>query len=105
MNEQAILQRIMLALSDAGHTVFRAQVGQFYTRDGRAVRTGLPVGFSDLFGITADRRPFFIEVKKPGGRIRLEQIRFLDAMRDAGALAGVAYSVEDAVAILEPSVA
>jgi hypothetical protein len=80
----------MLALSDAGCVVFRANVGLFFTRDGRPVRTGLPVGFSDLFGFRPDLRPFFVETKTARGRLRPEQARFLEAMRERGAIAIVA---------------
>ena len=38
----------------------------------------------------------FIEVKAPGGRVRSEQMKFIEMMRSYGALAGVARSVEDA---------
>ena len=97
MNEESILHRCMLALSEAGCTVFRANVGLFYTRDGRPVKTGLPVGFSDLFGFTPGRRPFFIEVKSATGRLRPAQSAFLDAMADRGAIAIVARDAESVV--------
>jgi len=81
---------------------FRANVGKFQTRDGRIVSTGLPEGFSDLFGHRfSDGRIFYIEVKKPGGQIRDKQKIFIKAMKDSGALAGIAYSVEDALKIVE----
>ena len=48
----------------------------------------------------SDGRIFYIEVKKSGGRIRENQKKFLKAMRDTGALAGIAYSVEDAIRIV-----
>lgn len=48
----------------------------------------------------SDGRIFYIEVKKPGGRIRDKQKLFIQAMKDSGALAGVAYSVEDALKII-----
>lgn len=67
MTETDIRNSIVLALSREGHAVFRANVGQFFTQDGRPIRTGLPVGFSDLFGFRKDdARAFFIEVKRPG---------------------------------------
>ncbi len=91
----------MLELSASGHFVCRANVGRFYTEDGRPVRTGLPVGFSDLFGNrVGDARAFYIEVKTPTGRVRPEQAAFIRAMRTRGALAGVARSVNDAQQIL-----
>lgn len=48
----------------------------------------------------SDGRVFYIEVKKPGGAIRDNQKKFIKAMRDSGALAGIAYSVEDAIKII-----
>lgn len=100
MNESDLMRAVMIALSAEGHQVFRGNVGMFYTKDGRPVRSGLPVGFSDLFGFTADQRPFFIEVKTATGRIRPEQTAFLDAMRKRGAIAGVARSVAAALQMM-----
>ncbi len=84
------MHRCMLALSEAGCTVFRANVGKWKTEDGRWVTTGLPVGFSDLFGFRPDGRAFFVEVKTETGRVRPEQAAFLDAMAARGAVAMVA---------------
>ena len=100
MNESDLMRAVMIALSAEGHQVFRGNVGMFYTKDGRPVRSGLPVGFSDLFGFTADQRPFFIEVKTATGRIRPEQTAFLDAMRKRGAIAGVVRSVAAALQMM-----
>lgn len=94
---------IRIALSLDGHFVCRANVGRFRMADGRWFDTGLPVGFSDLFGFTIDAVPFFIEVKAGRDRLRPEQDAFLDAMTARGALAGVARSVEDAQNILRKS--
>lgn len=90
------MRAVMIAVSADGHQVFRANVGLFFTKDGRPVRSGLPVGFSDLFGFTSDGRPYFLEIKTATGRIRPEQDAFLEAMRRRGAVAGVARSVQDA---------
>lgn len=98
MSEAAIMHECMLALSKAGCTVFRANVGLYYTKDGRPVRTGLPVGFSDLFGFTQELRPFFLEVKAERGRLRAEQVQFLAAMRERGAIAQSVRSVEECIA-------
>lgn len=77
--------------------LFRANVGSWVTKDDRFVTTGLPVGFPDLFGVRfSDGKAVFIEVKKPGGKIRPEQERFVLRMREYGFIAGIAYSVEDA---------
>ncbi len=81
--------------------IFRANVGSGVTYDGRHFDTGLPKGFSDLFGFRIpDGRAFFIEVKSPTGRIRPEQQNFIEQMRSNGALAGIARSVEEARRII-----
>ena len=100
MTESDLMRAVMVALSLDGHQVFRANVGLFYTRDGRPVRSGLPVGFSDLFGFTVDGRPYFLEIKTAAGRVRPEQDAFLAAMRRRGAVAGVARSVSEARTLL-----
>lgn len=97
MRESAILHQCMLALSEAGCTVFRANVGRWETKDGRWVSTGLPVGFSDLFGFRPDGRAFFVECKSTRGRLRDEQRTFLMAMRDRGAVAVVTKDAFDCV--------
>lgn len=94
------MRNIQLALSEAGHTVFRANVGRFRTQDGRWFDTGLPAGFSDLFGFTQSGRPFFMEIKTATGRVSPEQHQFLDAMRKRGAIAGVVRCVDDALIFL-----
>lgn len=60
-------------------TVFRVNVGEGKTVDGRAV---------------------FIEVKTKSGRVRPEQKKFIIKMRECGALAGICRSAEDAVNLL-----
>lgn len=95
------MRAIMVALSEDGHFVARANVGLFFTKDGRPVRSGLPVGFSDLFGHRAgDARAFYLEVKTPTGRASPQQLAFIAAMQKRGALAGVVRSVEEALAVV-----
>lgn len=95
------MRSIMVALSQDGHFVARANVGLFYTRDGRPVSTGLPAGFSDLFGHRAgDARAFYLEVKTPTGRPTAQQLAFVAAMQKRGALAAVVRSVDEARAAL-----
>jgi hypothetical protein len=101
MTHTDMMNAVMLALSQDGHAVFRANVGLFFTADGRPVRTGLPKGFSDLFGHrTSDARAFYLEVKTGTGRPTADQKAFLAAMKARGALAGVVRSVQDARQIL-----
>lgn len=100
-SEHDIQNTIRLELSRRGILCFRANVGKVRMADGRWFDTGLPKGFSDLFGFRADGRIFFIEVKNKTGRVRSEQKRFLEKMRQCGALAGVARSVEEALDIID----
>lgn len=100
MNEAALMHHILLKVSEAGHTVFRANVGLFFTKDGRPVTTGLPKGFSDLFGFTSSGKPFFLECKSATGRASAEQIAFISAMQKRGAIACVVKSVDHALEVL-----
>lgn len=61
--EHRIQNEIRLALADSC-ILFRMNVGTGYTHDGRYFSTGVPKGFSDLFGFRkSDGRAVFIEVK------------------------------------------
>jgi hypothetical protein len=95
------MHAIMLALAERGHTVFRANVGLFFTKDGRPVHAGLPVGFSDLFGHRPDGQAWSLEIKTDIGRVRPQQAAFVEAMRKSGARAGIARSIADAITIIE----
>jgi len=85
--------------------------GDVVLRQARRFSTGLPRGFSDLFGgvpvkITPDMvgrtvlQFFAIEVKDDKGRTSAEQNAFLKAIRRFGGRSGVARTVEDARAII-----
>ena len=100
MTEHDIQSSIRLTLSQHGFCVFRANVGTVQLKDGRWFSTGLPDGFSDLFAVR-DGQAYFIECKKPGGRVRDDQKKFLQTMSERyGCPAGIAYSVEDALKIV-----
>jgi VRR-NUC domain len=101
VTEADLMRQIMVALSEDGHFVARANVGLFFTKDGRPVHAGLPVGFSDIFGHRAsDARAFYIEIKTPTGLASPQQLAFIAAMQRRGAIAGVARSVAEARALL-----
>ena len=100
MKEIDIQNTIRLALTEIAIT-FRANVGLFFTRDGRPVSTGLPKGFSDLFGFRkSDGRIFFLEIKTEKGKLSENQKNFLAAMKNQGAITGVARSPEEALRIV-----
>jgi hypothetical protein len=100
MKEIDVQNSIRLALNPYA-VCFRANVGVFNTKDGRTISTGLPKGFSDLFGFRkSDGRMFFIEVKNEKGRLRKDQEHFIETMKQNGAIAGVARSPEEAIEIV-----
>ena len=125
VSEHQIQNDIRLALSKHQRGVFwRANVGQAWTgnkivrnADGsitifepRPFQTGLPKGFPDLFGMTfqlirpahvGQTLPIYtgIEVKKPGKKPSDTQHRHLSLLTKRGAIAGVATSPEEALAL------
>ncbi|MGV3027896.1 VRR-NUC domain-containing protein [Streptococcus hyovaginalis] len=100
VSEHDIQNAIRLELSKRGIQCFRINVGKVRMSDGRWFNTGAPKGFSDLFGFRPDGQIFFIEVKNEKGRVRPEQTKFMEIMKQRGALVGVARSVEDALGIV-----
>ena len=98
--EHRIQNEIRLALADTC-VMFRINVGKGYTPDGRYFDTGVPKGFSDLFGVRkADGKAVFIEVKTPKGRPTDQQKNFLETMRKNGAITGVCRSSEEAIQLV-----
>ena len=76
--------------------------------DGRPCRLA-PTGHSDLRGVLrADKSrygvavPIYIEAKYGDGEATKEQIEFLQKVRGYGCIAGIAYSVAQAYAIIKP---
>ena len=77
-------------------------VGKGYTKDGRYFDTGVPKGFSDLFGFRkSDGKAVFIEVKTPAGKPSEQQKKFLASMQNAGAIAGICRNVEEAEKLIQ----
>lgn len=104
MKEKDIQNEIRLALNPY-MIVFRINVGGFSTKDGRYITTGVPRGFSDLFGVRkSDGRAVFIEVKNKKGRTSGEQDNFLKQMEKAGAIVGVARSGQEAINIVKKGI-
>lgn len=114
MTEHDIQDRIRVALSERGCTVFRVNVvagwvgEEHRMRDGsmllvnpRRIMSGVPPGFSDLVAVLPGGQVAFIECKGPQGRPTAEQRNFLARMRDMGCRAGIARSVDEALRIIE----
>lgn len=101
MNKETALQNsIIAALCQHGCVARNHTVGNFWTSYGGRVQVGTP-GESDIMGHRiADGKALYIEVKLHGESPREDQRKFLEAMANAGALSGVAHSVEEALNIV-----
>lgn len=107
--ETRLQNQIRLAVSERcpNVTLWRNSVGTFKTQDGKWVQAGLPAGSPDLVGIAqidGVGRFVGIEIKVPGQKPRVDQSRFLQHIKDMGGIAGVATSVDEAIALLRHDV-
>lgn len=95
--------QIRLEASMRGHRVFVNVRGRGYHMDKKTpVTFGVgPNGASDLIGW--NKRGLFaaIEVKAGDDKPRDDQIKFIEAVKAAGGVAGIAYNVADAIRILD----
>jgi hypothetical protein len=66
----------------------------------RRTSYGLCEGSSDLIGISNEGRFTAIELKHGNGRATEEQEMFIELVKAKGGIAGVAWSPEDALAIV-----
>lgn len=98
--EKSIEIQIRVALAAAGVMVMKHHVDQ-RSPFGR----GLGIGVADLICIVPPHGRFLaVEVKRPGysaSDVRDEQTRWLATARRFGAVAGIASSVEEALALLD----
>ena len=110
-NEAYVQNKIRLAVGHGGIRLFRNNTGALLDIKGRLVKFGLCKGSSDLIGfktvtITPDmvgqKIAIFsaIEVKDKG-KATNEQKKFIDVIKKAGGLAGIARDIEDAKKILD----
>lgn len=100
MNRETILQnKIIVALCERGCYAENHTVGDFYTKYGGMVSVGKP-GQADIYGHRPDGMAFYVEVKLPGETPRQNQLDFLEAMRESGAIAGWATSIPEAIKIV-----
>jgi hypothetical protein len=113
LTETALQNQIRLAVSaECGDvTLWRNHTGALKSADGRMVQFGLCPGSADLIGIRAVTiTPDMVgqtigqfvamEIKMPGGRVRPDQVQFLEHVRSKGGLSAVAKSTDEAVALL-----
>lgn len=106
-----LLFRINTGKAWTGNDVRMLPDGSIIIKDPRPFSSGVPKGFSDLFGvqevtITPDMVgkkigvAVFGEVKSERGQLSAPQAAFLQAMSNKGARAGVWRSVDDALRTL-----
>jgi len=102
--EQDVLNSVLIYLAiekQRGRVVWFERMNsgatKYQDRNGRQrfVRYGFK-GCPDIHGMLTDGRPLYLEVKKPSGRVKLEQQEFIDRAHAHGAAAAIVRSVEDA---------
>lgn len=100
MKEADIQKAIINTLNKRNCKAWRANAGNI--RKGNRTIKLLPKGFPDVFGVRfSDGKFFGIEIKKPKGRVSEEQIEFREWAEAHNIIHGIAYSVEDAIQIIE----
>ena len=100
MNAETILQnKIIVALCDHGCFAVNHTVGDFFTKYGSLVSVGKP-GESDIWGHRPDGKAFYLEVKMPGKKPRRDQLEFIEAMKNSGAIAGWCTTIPEALNIV-----
>jgi hypothetical protein len=115
MNEKDVSNSILMAASSLGVTLFRTNSGKAWQGSKIRFASGLaiienprriellPTGFFDYAGWTLDGRFLGIEVKGPKGRIGEKQQHFINRAKLSGCVAGVAWTVEDVIKLIEDS--
>jgi len=96
--ERAIQAQILQYLGYRGIKAFRINAGMVQTGEGRERRMirMAPKGFSDIMGVIPETgQALFCEVKARGNKPTQMQLDFLQEMKEQGAVAFVAYDIED----------
>lgn len=110
-HEAKVQNTIRLALGRGLVKLWRNNTGALKDQQGRMVTFGLCKGSSDLIGyrtvtispeMVGRQLAVFVAIEvKDRGRPTPEQLAYVDVVRKAGGLAGVARSIEEAQAILD----
>jgi hypothetical protein len=98
-NESRLVYEVMQELGKLG-AVFRTNAGSVRLSNGRTFH-GLPKGFSDILHIRRDGKACFIETKIKPNKATPEQLAFIEKMRNHGCVAGVVYSLDEALQLCE----
>lgn len=101
-SEHKIQNDIRVALSRHKCTVFRVNVGNVRTADGRFFSAGVPSGHPDLYFFRwSDGRVGYVEVKNEHGKLRQDQIQFHKMLMKRKIIHCCARSVKDALVTAE----
>ena len=107
MTTEAEIQRDVLNYLNLLPNIFAWKQATTGTYDPRAgifrKLSGFSIkGVSDILGfVSPNGRGLAIEVKKPGGKVSPEQNAFLSKVKRMGGIAGVVYSLDDAILLIE----
>ena len=109
-NEQLKQNQIRLGCSKGDTRLFRNNNGALMDQNGRLVKFGLAPGSSDLIGwktvkissqdVGKEIAQFVAIEVKDKGKATDQQTKFINAVRGAGGIAGIAKSISDALALL-----
>jgi len=100
--ESGIVNAIRAYLELAGCIVVRINSGAIVipNEKSRRLYRGAPAGTADILGCLPGGRFFALEAKRPGKKATPKQAAFLESVRAAGGIAGVACSIEEAAGLL-----
>jgi hypothetical protein len=102
--ESALVAACLQFLQLRGLVAFRVNAGSLAVGSGRARRYVrlAPAGMGDILAILPPAgRLLSIECKRPGGRLRPSQARWIDLVRAQGGLALVVRSLDQLIAALD----
>lgn len=97
MSESRLLYHTMQELGKHG-AVYRCNSGMVRLANGKYFRA-MPEGFADVMLIRPDGVVCFVELKVKPNKPTDKQMAFIEKMRGMNCLAGVAYSVDEALGI------
>lgn len=101
MTETDLMNLIEIEVSKLHCRIFRANAGSFRSLDGKRIIKGFPKGFPDLVGWNDKGQILLIECKVHPNKPTPEQLKFIALAKKFNCKAGVAYSVEEAIKIVE----
>ena len=114
MSEQHIQNQILLALSEAGCTVWRQNTGLAWVgtpiqlsngdvllKNPRRLHVGLCKGSSDIIGMAPCGRMLAVEVKTQYGKPTQDQLNFISQVNSKGGIAAIARTVDQALRLVD----